>query len=334
MEFRMNIVDDRYRGCLLGLAIGDALGAPVEFKVRGTFPPIKAFSRGGAFNLRPGEWTDDTSMALCLGASLVESGKFDPDDIMRRWLDWYRMGYLSVNGTCFDIGTTTAQALRDYERSHNAIMVDRGTYAAGNGAIMRLAPLALAYALAWDEMLKYSVQQALLTHGGEAMGTSAVFSLLVAALACGADKRQALALIRNRGNWIVDKRDVMTPALKKAVMGEYGAVKASGYSVATLNAALWAFETTENFADCVLAAVNLGDDADTVGAVAGAFAGAYYGEHGIAVAWRDQLAYSAGIGSLGTALRLLCMKREVTAWRLGEKGDKEILPDEKQGLLL
>jgi ADP-ribosyl-[dinitrogen reductase] hydrolase len=315
----MNVVDNRYRGCLLGLAIGDALGAPVEFEMKGAFPPVTAFRSGGAFNLQPGEWTDDTSMALCLGASLVESGKFDPDDVMWRWLDWYKTGYLSVNGTCFDIGATTLHALRDYERTRKATIADRGTYAAGNGAIMRLAPIALAYALAWEEMLKFSVQQALLTHGGEAMGTSAVFSLLVAALACGAEKRQALALVKNRSSWLVDQHDVMTPALKKVVAGEYGQIKPSGYSVDTLNAALWAFATTEGFADCVLAAVNLGGDADTVGAVAGAIAGACYGEQGIPASWRDQLAYSAGIGALGTALRVLCMKREVTAWRLGAR---------------
>lgn len=314
----MNVVDDRYRGCLLGLAIGDALGAPVEFKIKGAFLPVTDFRAGGEYNLRLGEWTDDTSMALCLGSSLVENGKFDPEDVMRLWLNWYRKGYLSVNGTCFDIGTTTAQALREYEFSRKATLYNRGVHAAGNGAIMRLAPLALAYALAWDDMLKYSVQQALLTHGGEAMGTSAVLSILLASLVCGAEKRQALALIKNRSNWVIDGQDVMTPTLKKAINGDYKNVIASGYSVETLNAALWAFDTTNNFADCVLAAVNLGDDADTVGAVAGALAGAFYGEKAIPAHWTANLAYGAGICALGSALRRLCMKKELTAWQLGK----------------
>src|SRR5687768_11222399 len=96
---------NRFRGCLLGLAVGDALGTTLEFSQPGSFQPIKDIIGGGPFNLKPGEWTDDTSMALCLADSLIKKG-FDPVDQMERYCRWYREGYLSSNGKCFDIGVT------------------------------------------------------------------------------------------------------------------------------------------------------------------------------------------------------------------------------------
>ena len=99
---------ERYQGCLIGLAVGDALGAPVEFLSRGSFEPVTDMQGGGAFNLEPGQWTDDTSMALCLAESLIEKKGFDARDQMERYLKWYRTGYLSSTGECFDIGRTTA----------------------------------------------------------------------------------------------------------------------------------------------------------------------------------------------------------------------------------
>jgi ADP-ribosyl-[dinitrogen reductase] hydrolase len=95
---------DRYRGALLGLACGDALGTTLEFKPPGTFKPVTDIVGGGPFGLKPGQWADDTSMALCLAESLIECKGFDPVDQMRRYLRWYREGHLSSNGRCFDIG--------------------------------------------------------------------------------------------------------------------------------------------------------------------------------------------------------------------------------------
>src|SRR5437773_11032287 len=107
---------DRYRGCLLGLAAGDALGTTLEFESPGSFRPISDMVGGGPFDLAPGQWTDDTSMALCLAASLLEQGTFDPMDQLARYWRWYREGYLSSTGTCFDIGSTTSLALMQYHR--------------------------------------------------------------------------------------------------------------------------------------------------------------------------------------------------------------------------
>lgn len=107
----------RYQGSLLGLAVGDALGTTLEFCPPGTFRPVDSIQGGGPFRLKPGQWTDDTSMALCLADSLLACGTFDPADQMRRYVRWYRQGYLSSTGRCFDIGRTTADALQQFEQS-------------------------------------------------------------------------------------------------------------------------------------------------------------------------------------------------------------------------
>ena len=102
---------DRFRGALLGLAVGDAVGTTLEFKSPGSFKPIDDMVGGGPFDLAPGEWTDDTSMALCLATSLVEKREFDPCDQMERYVRWWKEGYMSANGRCFDIGNTVRSAL-------------------------------------------------------------------------------------------------------------------------------------------------------------------------------------------------------------------------------
>jgi len=103
--------EERYTGCLLGLATGDALGTTLEFKPPGSFAPVQSMIGGGPFHLKPGQWTDDTSLALCLADSLLEKGGFDPVDQLERYCRWWKEGYLSSTGTCFDIGTTTSTAL-------------------------------------------------------------------------------------------------------------------------------------------------------------------------------------------------------------------------------
>jgi ADP-ribosyl-[dinitrogen reductase] hydrolase len=117
----------------LGLAVGDALGTTVEFKAPGTFPPVTDISGGGHFNLKPGEWTDDTSMALCLAESLIERRGFDAKDQMDRYRRWHEQGYLSSNGRCFDIGDTVASALARYRRTGDPFAGSESPDTAGNG---------------------------------------------------------------------------------------------------------------------------------------------------------------------------------------------------------
>ena len=135
---------NRHRGCLLGLATGDALGATLEFQAPGSFEPIHDMLGGGPFGLAPGQWTDDTSMALCLAESLLKSDGFDAADQMRRYLRWYRGGYLSSTGTCFDIGDTCRAALEQFEETDEPFAGSTDPQSAGNGSIMRLAPAGAA----------------------------------------------------------------------------------------------------------------------------------------------------------------------------------------------
>ena len=138
-------VTDRFKGSITGLAVGDALGVTLEFQVPGTFEPVTTMNGGGLFNLKPGEWTDDTSTALCLIESLIEKEGFDPVDQMERYVKWYKEGYLSVNEYCFDIGNTTREALNSFIQTGDPYCGPDYEHSAGNGSIMRLAPVPLYY---------------------------------------------------------------------------------------------------------------------------------------------------------------------------------------------
>ena len=142
----MLVNQDRYTGCLLGLAVGDALGAPIEFRPPGSFEPLTDLIAGGPFNLQRGQYTDDTTMALCIAESILAKHGFDPVDQLVRFVRWFRHGYLSSTGTCFDIGNTTRASLEDFELTGEPFR-SPGGLSGGNGAIMRLAPVPLAFAL-------------------------------------------------------------------------------------------------------------------------------------------------------------------------------------------
>jgi ADP-ribosyl-[dinitrogen reductase] hydrolase len=156
---------DRYAGCLLGLAVGDAVGTTVEFQPRGAFEPVTDMIGGGPFGLKAGQWTDDTSMALCLAESLLARRGFDARDQMGRYLNWWKWGYLSSTGTCFDIGATVLSALERFESSGEPYCGSLDPETAGNGSLMRLAPVALFYGRNIDEVVRFSAQSSRTTHG-------------------------------------------------------------------------------------------------------------------------------------------------------------------------
>lgn len=281
----MDPVTDRRLGALFGLAVGDALGAAVEFQPPGSFEPVVGYRGGGPHRLGPGEWTDDTSMALALADSIATVG-WDLDDQARRYVAWWRTGTYSVNGRCFDIGVTTARALARYEQTGDASTSgDPSERAAGNGSIMRLAPVPIAYAGLYphkaDVLVRRSVESSLPTHRApQALAAAGYLGLVLAALIAGDD--EALA-----PDWwgidVVASIVDLHPAVAEVIAGSYrsGDVTGSGYVVRSLEAALWAFVHADDFASAVLAAVNLGDDADTTGAVCGQLAGAHWGLSGI-----------------------------------------------------
>lgn len=279
---------DRYRGALLGLAAGDALGTTLEFTRPGTFAPLKGMVGGGPFGLPPGAWTDDTSMALCLAESLVESGGFDAADQMRRYVRWYRDGHLSSTGSCFDIGNATRTALGRFLETGDPFSGSADPHSAGNGSLMRLAPVALAYARRPKQALEYAALGSRTTHAAETAVDACRFytALLVGALD-GLDKTRLLAAdFWSHGPLHPKIAAVAAGSFKRREPPE---IRGSGYVVQSLEAALWAFHKTEDFAAGALGAVNLGDDADTTGAVYGQLAGTYYGAENIPESWREKL---------------------------------------------
>ena len=156
---------DRFRGCLLGLVAGDALGTTLEFRAPNTFEPIDDMIGGGPFGLKPGQWTDDTSMALCLAASLIERGEFDPSDQMRRYVRWRDEGYLSSAGMCFDIGNTVAGALSRFNATGDPYAGSSDPHTAGNGSLMRLAPAPIFFAGDAAQAIGKSADSSRTTHG-------------------------------------------------------------------------------------------------------------------------------------------------------------------------
>ena len=158
-------LQSRFRGCLLGLAVGDALGTTLEFKPLGSFEPIGDMVGGGPFGLKPGQWTDDTSMALCLAESLLACRGFDANDQMERYSRWHHEGYLSSTGVCFDIGNTVLAALERFARTGEAYSGSTEPNTAGNGSIMRLAPVVLFNGMAPELAVEFARESSRSTHG-------------------------------------------------------------------------------------------------------------------------------------------------------------------------
>ncbi|XWK86370.1 MAG: ADP-ribosylglycohydrolase family protein [Phormidium sp.] len=285
----------RYRGSLLGLAVGDAVGTTLEFKPPGTFTPIKDMVGGGPFQLIPGQWTDDTSMALCLAESLIEKKGFDPIHQLQKYLQWYRQGHLSSTGRCFDIGGTVRQALWRFEDTGEPFCGSIDPLSAGNGSIMRLAPVPLFYAADFEEAIIKAKDSSRTTHGAAtAVDACRYLAALIVGAINGISKEELLesrySPIPNywKNNPLVAEIDeIATGSFKHRQPPE---IKGTGYVVKSLEAALWAFYHSNSFAEGCLLAVNLGDDADSTGAVYGQLAGAFYGEEGIPKSWREQLA--------------------------------------------
>ena len=296
--------NDRYRGCLLGLAAGDALGVTLEFQPPGTFAPIDDMIGGGAFGLAPGYWTDDTSMALCLAESLLECGGFDAEDQMRRYVRWWQDGYWSSTGDCFDIGITTRGALSRFRNTGEAYAGSADAMSAGNGSLMRLAAAPMYFAADAAEAIARGGDSSRTTHGArEAVDACRYFAGLIAGALRGIAKDALLSpgyCPAGDGYWDANPLAPAIDAIANGSFKEKGQpeIRATGYVVHTLEAALWAFHHSGDFRDGALLAVNLGDDADTTGAVYGQIAGAYYGVASIPASWREKLVMAAEIVAL------------------------------------
>ncbi|WP_409318966.1 ADP-ribosylglycohydrolase family protein [Pseudomonas sp. KCJK9016] len=294
---------ERYQGALLGLACGDAVGTTVEFQPRGAFQPLTDMVGGGPFQLKAGQWTDDTSMALCLAESLLNRNTFDAGDQMGRYLNWWKWGYLSSTGDCFDIGTTVRQALDRYQHTGDPFAGSTDPYSAGNGSLMRLVPVVLFYFPDARRIRRFAADSSRTTHAApEAVECCQLFAELLGKALEGASKAELRSL----------PPTFSQPKVAAIARGDYldkseREIRGSGYSVESLEAALWCFQNTDSFAAAVLQAANLGDDADTTAAIVGQLAGAHYGVQGIPSGWLEKLHDGAEIAAI--AERLLSASR-------------------------
>ena len=286
MELNMCLEKDRSIGCLLGLAVGDAVGTTLEFKSRDSYAHLTDMVGGGPFSLPVGAWTDDTSMALCLAISLLESNEFDPADQMERYRRWQHQGYLSSTGTCFDIGGTVSDALNRFASTGEPMSGSVHPSSAGNGSLMRLSPVVEFYYPDIEKVLFYSQESSRTTHGApECLDACRIFAELLYRAIHGSNKSKILERVEIEG---------CTEFVNRVARMEFinlsrDQVKGSGYVMESIEAALWCFHKSTNFKDAILLAANLGDDADTTAAICGQIAGAHYGASGIPKEWMDKL---------------------------------------------
>jgi len=293
---------------MLGLAVGDAVGTTLEFKSPGSFTKIEDMVGGGPFDLTAGEWTDDTSMALCLAESLIEKQGFDLIDQLERYTRWAKEAHLSSNGRVFDIGNTVRSALAKFAKTHEPYCGSLDPNSAGNGSLMRLAPVPLFFVHSPIEAIERSGESSRTTHGAaSAIDACRYFGGLIVGAVLGVTKEELLSdrYAPVEGYWRTNRLvreidEIAAGSFKRLKPPE---IKGTGYVVKCLEAALWAFYNSDSFRDGCLLAVNLGDDADTTGAVYGQIAGAHYGVDGIPEDWRRKLAHAELITSFADDLQ-------------------------------
>jgi ADP-ribosyl-[dinitrogen reductase] hydrolase len=289
---------NRALGSLLGLAVGDAVGTTLEFSARDSYPRHTDMTGGGPFRLKPGEWTDDTAMALALADSLLTHDSLDEADLMGRFASWRDTGEYSCTGSCFDIGMTVSSALQNWRMHGDPVAGSADPLSAGNGALMRLAPVAVRY---WNDrtrLLDVAVRQSATTHRApEALSASIAYAELLADAIAGRPRSEVLA--PRSGTYAGKIAPIMGGSWRGKPRDQ---IASSGYVAHSLEAAIWSVGRTATFQEAVLTAANLGGDADTTAAIAGQLAGALYGIAGIPQEWLQRLAWRERIEAIATEL--------------------------------
>ncbi len=290
-KYCKNTKENLLKGCLLGLAIGDAMGAPVEFKKCGSFQTVTTYRSGGKFRLNAGEWTDDTAMALCLAQSLIDSKGFDPIDQLDKYLAWMEEGYMSCTGKMIGLGNTCWRSLIRYKRDRKPYTDIKHEKFSGNGSLMRLAPICICYSDNLDQAVYYAGLSSKTTHGSPiAVDSCRYFTYIIVHLLNGVDKNM---IFSDKFIWNLHKyfeKEPLHSELDSIIKGAFKTkredeIQSSGYVIHSLEASLWSFYHTDTFEEAILKSVNLGDDADTVGAITGQLLGAYCGIDSLPDEW-------------------------------------------------
>lgn len=310
-----------WRDGMMGVVVGDALGCPVQFmskdeikgRARG---PVTGMESGGVYNMPEGTWTDDSSMAIATMASILDKGEADPADIMAQFVKWELDGEYTPFGVAFDQGNTCTSAIYRFIRHQDIKKCgSTGEYANGNGALMRIMPACLYY---------YDRQKLICTSDDEAVELIHIISGLThnhirSKMCCGIYFFCVKSIIDGVADCSQDQKPDLSNLLQRGIdagLKYYGRdisnltemaylgrlfdlsefkdvpendIRTTGYVIDTIEAAFWSLITTDSFEDCLLKAVNLGDDTDTVGAIAGGLAGLYYGYDNIPAAWLDSI---------------------------------------------
>ena len=311
------------RAALLGLAVGDALGVPVEFISRAVrqHDPVTGLRAYGTHHQPAGTWSDDSSLTFCLAETLVTVG-YDPADAARRFVSWQDEGYWTAHGRVFDIGIATAEALQRLRRGVPPLQAGgKDEYSNGNGSLMRILPLVFSVK-DWPIAERFSAVRELssITHAHirSAMAGFIYLELarqLLSGLAIAKAYKEMQRVVGDFFQGAAIGSELELRQFHRVLEIPYGnyfikplleytepEIKSSGYVVHTLEAALWCLLRHDTYAATVLAAVNLGDDTDTTGAVAGGLAGLAYGEAGIPAEWLAGLARRADIENLAQRL--------------------------------
>lgn len=291
-------IRDRAIGALLGLAVGDAVGTTLEFRGRDSYEPLTDMVGGGPFGLNAGEWTDDTSQALILADSLVAYPRLNEQDLMERFVAWHEKGDYSCTGRCFDIGITTSNALARFKRTGNPVAGSTDLMSAGNGSLMRLAPVAIRFWNDRDSLIDAAARQSRTTHGArEAVDACVALAEMMADAIAG---RPVEEFIRGgEGPYAGAIGYIVGGSWRGKQRHELGS---SGYVAHSFETAIWCLATQAPFEEAVLFAANLGDDADTTAAITGQLQGAYRGASTIPEPWLARLAWRKRIEATAAAL--------------------------------
>lgn len=310
-------------GCFLGLAVGDALGVPVEFKSRAYLKvnPVTEMFGYGVWQQPSGTWSDDSSLAFCLAESLLNG--YDLNDIAQKSAQWMQSGYWSAHGDVFDIGGTTRSALYRILQGEDArFSGETDDRSNGNGSLMKIAPAAIYFADQKDDQL-FSVIKAIssITHAHfRSVFGCYIFSIYIAELLKGTEKNIALKNTAIRAREFARKEEFnkkevalfirilegMLPSLQE------GDINSGGYIIHTLEASIWCLLSTTSYKDAVLKAVNLGEDTDTTACVTGALAGLYYGQNSIPYQWGELVARKSDIIKLANSFQD-CLQKKIFA---------------------
>ena len=265
---------DRSKGCIIGLAIGDAFGAPVEFMDKGSFPKVEKYLSGGSFGLSKGEWTDDTSQMLALMVSLHEQKGFVAEDFRDKLFLWLFDGLYTTRGKQIGAGKLTMKSLFHHRAKKTLISPFNLDKHSGNGSVMRLAPIPVFYhQQGLDIVLQKSAESSMVTHSSELCQQSCKYlGGVIHQLLSGSRKDHLFHSVKELTNDFDKEFD----KLRRLNIKELD-VTNSGYCVSSLEAAMYAFLSTNSFLDGLVKVVNNGKDSDTVGAIYGQIAGAFYG---------------------------------------------------------